>query len=80
MMDAAGKVLRPAILWNDQRTAEECDEITRLLGFDRLLEICGNKALTGFTAPKSSGYANTNRKSMPKPRISCFPKIMCATI
>jgi len=52
MMDAAGKVLRPAILWNDQRTAEECDEITRLLGFDRLLEICGNKALTGFTAPK----------------------------
>lgn len=52
MMDAAGKVLRPAILWNDQRTAEECDEITRLLGFDRLLELCGNKALTGFTAPK----------------------------
>lgn len=52
MMDAAGKVLRPAILWNDQRTAEECEEITRLVGFDRLLALCGNKALTGFTAPK----------------------------
>jgi xylulokinase len=52
MMDAADNVLRPAILWNDQRTAEECDEITRLVGFDRLLALCGNKALTGFTAPK----------------------------
>lgn len=52
MMDEAGKVLRPAILWNDQRTAEECDDITRIVGFDKLLSICGNKALTGFTAPK----------------------------
>lgn len=52
MMDEAGKVLRPAILWNDQRTAEECDDITRIVGFKKLLSICGNKALTGFTAPK----------------------------
>ncbi len=52
MMDEAGNVLRPAILWNDQRTAEECDDITRIVGFDKLLSICGNKALTGFTAPK----------------------------
>jgi xylulokinase len=52
MMDESGAVLRPAILWNDQRTAEECEEITNLLGFDRLLALTGNKALTGFTAPK----------------------------
>jgi len=52
LLDANGQVLRPAILWNDQRTAEECQEITDLLGFDRMLALTGNKALTGFTAPK----------------------------
>ncbi len=52
LLDAQDQVLRPAILWNDQRTAEECQEMTDLLGFDRLLALTGNKALTGFTAPK----------------------------
>jgi len=52
LLDTEGKVLRPAILWNDQRTAQECEEITQKLGFDRLLRLTGNKALTGFTAPK----------------------------
>ncbi len=52
LMDVQGRVLRPAILWNDQRTAAECEEITQKLGFERLLHITGNKALTGFTAPK----------------------------
>src|SRR6185437_2325917 len=42
----------PAILWNDQRTAAECAEIEEHVGFDRLLELTGNRALTGFTAPK----------------------------
>jgi xylulokinase len=44
--------LRPAILWNDQRTAAECAEIERRIGLDRLIELTGNRALTGFTAPK----------------------------
>lgn len=52
LMDIQGRVLRPAILWNDQRTAAECEEITQKVGFERLLRITGNKALTGFTAPK----------------------------
>ncbi len=52
LLDAAGEVVRPAILWNDQRTEEECDEIRRRVGKDRLIEITGNDALTGFTAPK----------------------------
>lgn len=52
LLDASNRVLRPAILWNDQRTGAECEEITQTIGFDRLLAITGNKALTGFTAPK----------------------------
>jgi xylulokinase len=52
LMGENNNVLRPAILWNDQRTAEECKEITELLGFEKLLALTGNKALTGFTAPK----------------------------
>jgi xylulokinase len=52
LLDAAGDVVRPAILWNDQRTAAECDEIRELVGPDRLIAISGNDALTGFTAPK----------------------------
>jgi xylulokinase len=45
-------VLRPAILWNDQRTAAECAEIEERVGLARLLELTGNRALPGFTAPK----------------------------
>jgi xylulokinase len=52
MLDAGGKVLRPAILWNDQRTSEQCDQIRARLGKSRLIRIVGNDALTGFTAPK----------------------------
>ena len=52
LLDAAGEVLRPAILWNDQRTAAECDLIRRVVGRERLIRITGNDALAGFTAPK----------------------------
>jgi len=52
LLDAADRVLRPAILWNDQRTADACDEIREAVGPQRLIEITGNTALTGFTAPK----------------------------
>jgi xylulokinase len=52
VLDAERNVLRPAILWNDQRTAAECAEIEERVGFDRLVELTGNRALTGFTAPK----------------------------
>lgn len=46
------QVLRPAILWNDQRTTAECAEIEARVGLDRLIALTGNRALTGFTAPK----------------------------
>jgi len=52
VLDAADRVLRPAILWNDQRTAAECGEIEERVGLARLIELTGNRALTGFTAPK----------------------------
>jgi xylulokinase len=51
-LDAADAVVRPAILWNDQRTAAECAEIEELIGLERLIRLTGNRALTGFTAPK----------------------------
>ena len=52
LLDAAGEVLRPAILWNDQRTGAECELIRQAVGPRRLIEITGNDALPGFTAPK----------------------------
>ncbi|MBI3151949.1 MAG: xylulokinase [Chloroflexi bacterium] len=52
LLDEKGDVLRPAILWNDQRTGPQCDAIRLKLGRERLIQITGNNALTGFTAPK----------------------------
>ena len=52
LLDERGDVLRPAILWNDQRTGAQCDEIRDRLGLEHLIQITGNDALTGFTAPK----------------------------
>jgi xylulokinase len=52
LLDADGQVLRPAILWNDQRTGAECAEIEETIGLARLIELTGNRALPGFTAPK----------------------------
>ena len=52
-LDAAGEVIRPALLWNDQRTATECHEIeTKAGGREALIRLVANPALTGFTAPK----------------------------
>jgi xylulokinase len=51
-LDDGRQPVRPAILWNDQRTQAECHEIRDTIGRDRLIEITGNDALPGFTAPK----------------------------
>ena len=51
-LDSSDEVIRPALLWNDQRTYRQCDEITRVVGEERLISIAGNPALTGFQAPK----------------------------
>lgn len=51
-LDAACEVIRPALLWNDQRTHRQAAAITEQVGERRLLELTGNPALTGFQAPK----------------------------
>ncbi|MCX7680992.1 MAG: xylulokinase [Anaerolineae bacterium] len=52
LLDAAGEVLRPCIMWNDQRTASQCAAITAQLGAETVLRLTGNPVLPGFTAPK----------------------------
>ncbi len=76
-LDGADAIIRPALLWNDQRTQEQCDEITRLVGRDELIRIAGNPALTGFQAPKllwlreeePRAYARMRRLLLPKDYI-----------
>lgn len=77
LLGAAGEVLRPAILWNDGRTQAQCDKIRQLVGKQRLIQITGNDALTGFTAPKilwvrqhePEIYAKTRHILLPKDYI-----------
>jgi xylulokinase len=52
LLDEQGEVLRPSIIWCDQRTEEQCREITRRVGAQRLIKLVANPALTGFTLPK----------------------------
>ncbi|MFW6198919.1 MAG: xylulokinase, partial [Acidobacteriota bacterium] len=52
LLDEAGRLLRPAILWNDQRSAAQCDGIRNRIGLEELVRITGNDAFPGFTAPK----------------------------
>ena len=73
-LDAADRVVRPALLWNDQRTAAQCRRITELVGPERLIALTGNPALTGFQAPKvlwlreaePDRYARVARVLLPK--------------
>jgi xylulokinase len=77
LLDESGEVLRPAILWNDQRTAAQCDTIRERLGKKCLIQITGNDALTGFTAPKilwvqenePGVYARARQMLLPKDYI-----------
>jgi xylulokinase len=74
-LDKRGKVLRPALLWNDQRTAAECDEITRRAGGrDELIRMVANPALTGFTAPKILWLRNHEPKHFDRLAKVLLPK------
>jgi xylulokinase len=74
LLDGRGDVVRPAILWNDQRTAAECEEIRRRVGRDRLIEVTGNDALTGFTAPKLLWVANHEPDNWARVETLLLPK------
>jgi xylulokinase len=73
-LDGSDRVIRPALLWNDQRTQAQCDWITRSVGEERLISISGNPALTGFQAPKivwlrdeePENYEQVSRVLLPK--------------
>ncbi len=73
-LDERDRVIRPAILWNDQRTGAECEEIEERVGLARLIALTGNRALPGFTAPKilwlrrhePDTYARIRRIMLPK--------------
>ncbi len=73
-LDEAGNVLRPAILWNDQRTAAECEEIESTLGRDRLIACTHNVALAGFTAPKILWIRKHEPRLWEKVRKILLPK------
>ena len=74
MLDADHEVIRPAILWNDQRTAAECALMTDLIGRERLLELACNPALTGFTAPKILWVRNNEPGNYERCRKILLPK------
>jgi xylulokinase len=74
-LDKAGKVVRPAILWNDQRTAAECEEIERRAGGrEKLIKMVANPALTGFTAPKILWLRNKEPKNFARTVKVLLPK------
>ena len=52
MLDEQGEVLRPSIIWCDQRTGEEVEDMNRMLGAEKIIQITANPAVTGFTAAK----------------------------
>ena len=73
-LDSSDAVIRPALLWNDQRTGEQCQKITDSVGKERLISISGNPAITGFQAPKilwlrdeePDNYAKVSKVLVPK--------------
>ncbi len=74
LLDGNRQVLRPAILWNDQRTGAECAEIEKRVGRAALIREVGNVALTGFTAPKILWVRNHEPAVYGKARLVLLPK------
>jgi xylulokinase len=74
LLDENGAVLRPSMLWNDQRTQAQCDYMTETIGFERLIELTGNRALTGFTAPKILWVRDHEPEVYAKARHVLLPK------
>jgi xylulokinase len=73
-LDADGAVIRPAILWNDQRSAPQCDALNAGSGAERLVRLTGNRALPGFTAPKLLWMREHEPAAYGRIRRICLPK------
>ena len=74
LLDEADRVLRPAIIWCDQRTGRECQEMEEKIGRERLIEITANPALTGFTASKILWVKNNQPEIFARTRKVLLPK------
>lgn len=74
LLDKDDNVIRPAILWNDQRTEKQCDYLNNEIGKDFLLKNTGNIALTGFTAPKVLWVAENEPENFEKISKIMLPK------
>ena len=74
MLDEANEVIRNSIIWCDQRTAEECEDIEQLVGRERLIQITANPALTGFTASKIMWVKKHEPENYAKCRHILLPK------
>lgn len=74
MLDKSGNVLRKSIIWCDQRTAKECEEITQKVGAENLIKITANPALTGFTASKIMWVKNNEPEIYEKCAHILLPK------
>jgi len=73
-LDENREVVRPAILWNDQRTVEECEEIDRTVGRESLMAITCNPPLTGFQLPKILWLRNHELSNYQRTRQILLPK------
>jgi xylulokinase len=69
-----GEVIRPALLWNDQRTEVQCEQMTERIGRERLVELTGNPALTGFQAPKVLWLRDNERENFERVAHVLLPK------
>jgi xylulokinase len=74
LLDQSDEVLRPAIIWCDQRTDSQCNSLTEMLGADRLIELTCNPAVTGFTLPKMLWVREWEPELWQKARTVLLPK------
>ena len=74
VLDEKDQVIRPAILWNDGRTAKECDYLNNTIGKDKLSQYTANIAFTGFTAPKILWMKENEPENFSRIRKIMLPK------
>lgn len=74
ILDEQDRVIRPAILWNDGRTSEECDYLNHVIGKEKLSEYTANISFTGFTAPKILWVKNKEPENFARIRKIMLPK------
>lgn len=74
LIDDADTVIRPALLWCDQRTEKQCGEITEKIGSELLIELVSNPAVTGFTLPKLLWVREHEPETWNRTRTVLLPK------